>query len=766
MRMRIATPIVLASLALSFSGVAAATPTAQPLAKPASCDPVTTKPHFQGSVPTPRHVLGYELGSKEASDQDIYKYWHAVDKASPRVETGVYAHSYEGRRLPYALVGTPQTLHRLPAIRRDLARLRDPSTPPAEAKEIIKRTPTILWIAANVHGNEPAGGDAVLGLLYNLADRDDCVADAILDNAVVGLIPTQNPDGRANDERYNAYAFDMNRDWFARTQPETAGKLDLLWKYPPQVFVDEHEMGGSNYFFPPDSDPIYHETPDPIYHEIAKMYGDANADAFTRLGWNYETWQSGYDLFYQGYGDSVPTTEFGAAGMTYEQGEGASYPDRTEHHFMAGLVTLYTGATHRETVLQRWRSDFVDAENEGANCRLEPNATFNPGHHVQRQVPKRPVCGYFLTGHSPETRLVVRRLQLAHVKVDRLSRSTVVDDYRPYGMSPRRTTMPAGTFWITLDQPQKHWVQAMLNEDTYVPFPYFYDVSGWSNPLLAGIPGGSTGQPVTAPMTRVGLLPPGQAALPSKLPRVAVLDQFDQTIDDYQTTGWLKWRLEHEWHVPYTVIQPKQVSDSTLRDVDVLLVPNVDANPVYNDLGESGRQALQDWVQNGGRYVGWQEGASLASALHLSSVGLSKPQAQSPGAVMRIHTTRGLNEILWDNYYGLQMTAGDARVVAAFPRHMFVSGYATKANTLAGTPVEAVDDVGAGSVTVFSFEPNFRAFTDGSARLLRCAMLHTPRGSVASVRRAGVAPVRSGRAALTLGHPRAQRLAYDNHETP
>ena len=74
----------------------------------------------------------------------------------------------------------------------------------------------------------------------------------------------------------------MNRDWFAQTQPETAGKLALLWKYPPQLFVDEHEMGGTNYFFPPDSDPIYAETPDPTYHEIANLYGGANAAAFTR----------------------------------------------------------------------------------------------------------------------------------------------------------------------------------------------------------------------------------------------------------------------------------------------------------------------------------------------------------------------------------------------------------------------------------------------------------------------------------------------------
>ena len=51
----------------------------------------------------------------------------------------------------------------------------------------------MLWITANVHGNEPAGGDAVVALLYHLADRSDCVARAILDNAVVGPDPGAEP---------------------------------------------------------------------------------------------------------------------------------------------------------------------------------------------------------------------------------------------------------------------------------------------------------------------------------------------------------------------------------------------------------------------------------------------------------------------------------------------------------------------------------------------------------------------------------------------
>ena len=52
---------------------------------------------------------------------------------------------------------------------------------------------------------------------------------------------------------------------------------------------------------------------------------------------------------------------------------------------------------------------------------------------------------------------------------------------------------PAGTYWIPMAQRQKHWVQAMLNESTYTPVGYAYDIVGWSNPLLFNVAGGSSG---------------------------------------------------------------------------------------------------------------------------------------------------------------------------------------------------------------------------------------------------------------------------------
>ena len=58
--------------------------------------------------------------------------------------------------------------------------------------------------------------------------------------------------------------------------------------------------------------------------------------------------------------------------------------------------------------------------------------------------------------------------------------------------------MPPGTWYVPIAQMQKHWVQAMLNEDTYTPFPYFYDVTAWSQPLLFNVHGGYSGRPPTS----------------------------------------------------------------------------------------------------------------------------------------------------------------------------------------------------------------------------------------------------------------------------
>src|SRR5215218_6200228 len=299
------------------------------------CDPFTA-PTFRGEVPTAQQTIGIALGDRDVTTAESDRYLLAVDAASTRVTSGVAATSVQGRPLRYAIAGRPERLSAdgLAAVRASAAKLMDPRTSARDAARIAAADPAILWIAGNVHGGEESGTDASLRVLYELADRSDCAAQRILDNALMVILPTQNPDGREADTRQNAYGFDMNRDWFARTQPETDGKVEMLRRYPPVMFIDAHEMGGSNnFFFPPNADPIYHEITDQAVSWINGLYGPAMQREFDERGipyFNYDV----YDLFYMGYGDTVPATGFGAAGMTFEKASGDPASQRVFEQYL------------------------------------------------------------------------------------------------------------------------------------------------------------------------------------------------------------------------------------------------------------------------------------------------------------------------------------------------------------------------------------------------------------------------------------------------
>jgi len=387
------------------------------------------------------------------------------------VVSGTLASSWQGRPLRFALVGkpgnvTPQGLTR---IREAARRLMDPSTPPAEAADLARKAPAILWLMGNVHGGEEAGTDSELRILYELADRDDCAAKRILENALVGIIPTQNPDGREAETRENFYGFDMNRDWFARTQRETDGKLDLLRQYPGVLHIDAHEMGGQGYFFPPNADPIYHEHTDFTVDLTDNLYGPAMAAEFTRQGIPFFQNQV-FDFFAPVFGDTVPSHVFGSVGMTFEKHSGDSISERTSEHYVTQWVSLSTAAANKASVLARWHAAWVEAFRQGVAGELEPNEVNDPGNVVTMPVPTDPVRHYFLRVDDPNkadaVQRLVRRLQLMDVDVHRLTAPLAVPDFKDYGRDPAAVVLPTGTFWIPMAQRQKHWIQTLLNEDT------------------------------------------------------------------------------------------------------------------------------------------------------------------------------------------------------------------------------------------------------------------------------------------------------------
>ncbi|GAA3035757.1 hypothetical protein GCM10017559_74230 [Streptosporangium longisporum] len=734
-RFTVVATAVLAVATTLPSGAAHADPT--PAAPPApACDATGTPPAYHGRVPTPRSVLGFDLGEREVTSAESDTLLGAIDRASDRVVSGTLATSSEGRPLKYAVVGTPHNIRNLRAIETSIKLLRNPLTPAGAARVLARNTPAILWVAGNVHGGEESGTDAALKTLHDLAGRDDCAARRILDNAVVVILPTQNPDGREADTRRNAYSFDMNRDWFARTQPETDGKIELMRKYPPQLFIDAHEMGGTEYFFPPNADPFYHDIAEPTIDWINNTYGAAMIGEFTRRGIPFFN-RDVYDMFYMGYGDTVPTTGFNAAGMTFEKGNASPIAARTFEQWLTQWVSLSAAAAKKTEILTTWHGMYAEAFKQGLEGRLEPNQVYNPGNEVITQVPDRKVRHYFLRADDPakkaETDLVVRRLQRMDVQVFRLARPLTVGDFKPYGRAEARTTLPRGTYWIPMAQGQKHWIQAMLNEDTYTPFPYFYDVTAWSLPLLGNVSGGSSGRallPLATPVRAVDA--PSARVTTSRA--IGVLQLSGGTAQNAaESSGWLRHRLDRDWKLPYRVLTPADVAAGGLAGLDVLLVPDGPANAASTTLGETGRAALRDWVGAGGRYVGWSGGTQLAVLAGISGVTLAEPTSDVPGSLLRTTVaqgplSRGVGPDVMQFYaYDLIMRAANpAHVLTSYPAagspEWFLSGFALGAEELAGTAASVAEPVGAGHAVLFAAEPNFRAFTDGTAKIVANAI--------------------------------------------
>src|SRR5215218_19371 len=153
------------------------------------CDPFT-QPTFRGEVPTAQQTIGIALGDRDVTTAESDRYLLAVDAASTRVTSGVAATSVQGRPLRYAIAGRPERLTSagLAAVRASAAKLMDPRTSDRDAARIAASDPAVLWVAANVHGGEESGTDAALRVLYELADRSDCAAQGILDEAVVVIL--------------------------------------------------------------------------------------------------------------------------------------------------------------------------------------------------------------------------------------------------------------------------------------------------------------------------------------------------------------------------------------------------------------------------------------------------------------------------------------------------------------------------------------------------------------------------------------------------
>ena len=368
---------------------------------PAQVPELVPGANYDPAIPTLEEVAGHGFGEVVTPPDDVIRYMEALSEAAPdRTHLVRYAESWEGRPLVVLVIGSPDRMARLNEVKAGIARLADPrGLTDAEAEALLAELPVVTALMHGVHGNEISSSGAAMAEAYHLlAATGDADVDLILSESLVLIDPMENPDGRnrfvyqngiaqarwpdeaavsaEHDEpwpggRGNHYLFDLNRDLFIQSQPETRGKVDVFLEFRPHIVADLHEMGGdATYFFPPTAPPS-----NPWYGEsqigLMDVFGEAIAARFDERGFAYFN-RDVYDLFYPGYVDMWPMGH-GALGMTYEQasarslrlrrsdGDLLSYGDGVLHHFTAALETALTAARHREGILR----DYLAFRREG-----------------------------------------------------------------------------------------------------------------------------------------------------------------------------------------------------------------------------------------------------------------------------------------------------------------------------------------------------------------------------------------------------------------
>ena len=240
----------------------------------------------QTKIPTPHDVLGFTPGDdrKLASWSQVIEYFERLDAASDRVKFETLGQTSMNQPFVMATISAPANLARLDEFKKIQDELADPrklgplATRDRKAAELIRQGKTIVLITCGIHSTEVGSYLSSMLIAHRLASSTEPDVQKILDNTIVLLVPSLNPDGvdivknwydktlgtpfEGTDppELYHKYiGHDNNRDWYAFTQVETQLTVDKIHNvWHPQIVHDIHQQGafGSRLFLPPYMPPV------------------------------------------------------------------------------------------------------------------------------------------------------------------------------------------------------------------------------------------------------------------------------------------------------------------------------------------------------------------------------------------------------------------------------------------------------------------------------------------------------------------------------
>lgn len=442
---------------------------------------------FDSSIPSPEAFLGYPIGDHHTRYDRIVAYMEKLAELSPKATIYQYGMTHEYRPLIMLTVTSEDNQNNLDDLKARHLEVVSTNSTVSDFSNI----PVFVNLGYNVHGNEPSSSEAAMLTAYTLVASQSEAVQQYLDQAVIMIDPTINPDGRDRHShwanmhkgspmvsdpddvehnevwpggRTNHYWFDLNRDWWLAINPESRGKLKWYHEWYPNVVTDFHEMGtNSTYFFEPMKD---NASKDPImpkenYTTLNEKFAEYYQEDLNKIGSFYFT-KEVFDGTYPGYGSSYPDLQGGLA-LLFEQASSRGHKQKTStgeitfaftirNQYATSLATIRASVENKET-LHRYQQDFFQSALSNANRSRTKSYVFTGGDDENK------------------TRAFIDKLLIHKVRVYETSKD-ITSGGRKYERGK--------SYIVPTNQPQYRMVQSTF--ETYRDFTdsVFYDASAWS----------------------------------------------------------------------------------------------------------------------------------------------------------------------------------------------------------------------------------------------------------------------------------------------
>lgn len=707
-------------------------------------------------VPEPAAYLAAPPGTDRAlSDwSELTAYYERLSRASDRVTLDTLGVTPEGRPLVLLTVTSVANHARLDELIEVQGKLADPRTisGPTERARLLERGRGVVLITHGVHATEVGSAEMAPRLLHRLATADDSETRRILDELVVLDIPSLNPDGLDRVVRWYRSTLgtpdegaplpwpdhplvghDLNRDWYAFTQPETEAVVRGVYhRWRPQVVHDIHQMGpyGARLFVPPYADP-WEPNVDPAVIAAVNAAGSAVAARMLALGHEGVVTAALFDAYSPG---RAYAHHHGAARILSETASARlASPVEIEAHDLVGFDDfdpLRSTWNHpRPWSGGRWgMPEIVSTMHDAALALLGQVArSRRVWLEMSLGVAERAVAGRpewpaaWLVAPHPDhpERLarLARALALGQVEVAR-----TLD---PVSSEGRR--WPAGSLVVSMRQPYASFAQALFERQEYPdlrrrpdePPRVPYDATAHSYALMLGL------EPVASASAPPARTEPVHLR---ELPLEATFDRPERLVaadaprlglylprSPDPAAGWARWLLERHG-VPHDTLRAEHLRSGRARDLDVLLLDAGEASTVTGELADAEVRALSEFVRGGGRLVAVQGAAAAAIDL----LGLPVTNAVDrlpaerffiPGSIVAVAPDTAAEPIpAWFDIGSMAFDTADPtiEVLARYGPLPLLSGWATGADLIADRPAVVRVPVGAGQVVLFGFPPNYR----------------------------------------------------------